>query len=205
MPACASASRREGSRDSARLCSFANCALAADLPYPHIGTLHIPYIPYRSSPLDYRIYGPHISWCVSIPYFSSAVKGLMGKDVFGTERFACSKCECKSYSCVIDHMTDEERAMTVVHHPRNHPGYVTCTCGHTIAEHATSEGVETPPAASGELRKCPSCLSRAGACKQPGADNHLAWISAYCPKCFTRPNPKGCKKLGEATRTHHTY
>jgi hypothetical protein len=34
-------------------------------------------------------------------------------------------------------MTDEERAMTVVHHPRNHPGYVTCTCTHRVHQHAT--------------------------------------------------------------------
>ena len=37
----------------------------------------------------------------------------MGKDVFGTERYQCgvSGCGCKSYLCVIETMTDEERAI----------------------------------------------------------------------------------------------
>ena len=35
----------------------------------------------------------------------------MGKDVFGAMRHACSMCDCKDYVCVIDTMTDEERAM----------------------------------------------------------------------------------------------
>jgi hypothetical protein len=64
----------------------------------------------------------------------------MGKDVFGKLRFACqvAGCSCAEYLCVIDAMTDEERAMTVVHHPRNHPGYVTCTCTHQVHQHATN-------------------------------------------------------------------
>lgn len=63
----------------------------------------------------------------------------MGKDVFGTVRFACQAagCSCGEYLCVIDAMTDDERVMTVVHHPRNHPGYVTCTCTHPVHQHAT--------------------------------------------------------------------
>lgn len=63
----------------------------------------------------------------------------MGKDVFGKLRFACQAagCSCGDYLCVIDVMTDDERAMTVVHHPRNHPGYVTCTCAHQVHQHAT--------------------------------------------------------------------
>ena len=121
----------------------------------------------------------------------------MGKDVFGQERHECTVagCDCKSYYCVIDAMTDEERAMTVVHHPRNHPGYVTCTCGHTVGQHATDETVPAPPAASGELRKCETCNKRAGACLSPGEEGHLKWREAYCPKCFTKPNAKGCKLL----------
>ena len=47
----------------------------------------------------------------------------MGIDVMGTERFACKEtgCACVDYVCVVDRMTDEERAMTIVHHPRNSP------------------------------------------------------------------------------------
>jgi len=65
----------------------------------------------------------------------------MGNDVFGTMRYACQTagCGCKEYLCVIDAMTDEERAMTVVHHPRNDPGYVTCTCEHAVHAHATDK------------------------------------------------------------------
>lgn len=121
----------------------------------------------------------------------------MGKDVFGQERYACSVagCTCKSYVCVIDTMTDEERAMTVVHHPRNHPGYVTCSCGHAVGQHAAEGTIEAPPAASGELRKCSMCVSRVGACRLPGEEGHLPWMASYCPKCFTKPNSKGCKNL----------
>ena len=122
----------------------------------------------------------------------------MGKDVFGQMRHACivAGCPCKDYISVIDKMTDEERAMTVVHHPRNHPGYTTCACGHSVSQHATDEiSTETPPAASGDLRKCGICNKRAGACQKPGDEGHLKWIEAYCPKCFTKPNPKGCKLL----------
>ena len=63
----------------------------------------------------------------------------MGKDVFGHERYACLEvgCECTSYISEIDAMTDEERAMNVVHHPRNHPGYTTCVCGHSVMKHTT--------------------------------------------------------------------
>ena len=125
---------------------------------------------------------------------------LMGKDVFGTERYKCSvaECSCKDYVCMMDVMSDEEKAMTVVHHPRNHPGYTTCTCGHGVAQHAEKQGgSELPAAAQGELRKCPSCSGRTGACKNPGEDGHLGWTEAYCPKCFTKANAKGCKKLDE--------
>jgi hypothetical protein len=124
----------------------------------------------------------------------------MGKDVFGTERFRCSAagCTCTSYLCVIDTMSDEERAMTVVHHPRNHPGYTTCSCGHGVAQHADKEmDAAVPLAAQGELTKCPACASRTGACKQPGESGHLLWTNAYCPKCFTKPNPRGCKSIGQ--------
>ena len=36
----------------------------------------------------------------------------MGKDVFGADRFECSiaDCTCKEYVCVMDAMTDEEKA-----------------------------------------------------------------------------------------------
>ena len=123
----------------------------------------------------------------------------MGKDVFGSDRFEClvAGCTCKEYVCVMDAMTDEEKAMTVVHHPRNHPGYTTCTCEHGVGQHADKKGTEYPPAAQGELRKCPTCSSRTGACKLPGEEGHLAWSEAYCPKCFTKPNAKGCKKMDE--------
>ena len=33
--------------------------------------------------------------------------------------------------------------------------------------------------------------------RQPHAEGHLLWANAYCPKCFTKPNPRGCKKLNE--------
>lgn len=128
----------------------------------------------------------------------------MGKDVFGADRFECSiaDCTCKEYVCVMDAMTDEEKAMTVVHHPRNHPGYTTCTCGHGVAQHADKHVADYPAAAAaalqgGELRKCPGCSSRTGACKLPGEEGHLLWVESYCPKCFTKPNAKGCKKLDE--------
>ena len=121
----------------------------------------------------------------------------MGKDVFGTERYQCSVsgCACQAYICVIDTMTDEERAMTVVHHPRNHPGYTTCSCGHGVTDHADRLVGTYPLAAQGELRKCTTCSSRTGACKLPGEEGHLLWSEAYCPKCFTKPNPKGCKNV----------
>ena len=121
----------------------------------------------------------------------------MGKDVFGAMRHACSMCDCKDYVCVIDTMTDEERAMMVVHHPRNHPGYVTCVCGHGVGQHSTDDVVESPPAAQGELKKCGICAKKAGACVSPGEDGHLAWTESYCPKCFTKANAKGCKKLDQ--------
>ena len=130
----------------------------------------------------------------------------MGVDVFGKERFHCmtAGCECKSYVCVIETMTDEERAMTVVHHPRNHPGYVTCSCGHGIADHSANDILQTPAAAQGELSKCLVCNGRTGACKAPGDEGHLEWMKAYCPKCFTKPNAKGCKMLGRTFRLNRT-
>ena len=68
-------------------------------------------------------------------------------------------------------------------------------CGHGVGKHSTGGGVDAPPAATGELRKCEICASRKGACRKPGEDGHLAWTEAYCPKCFTKANPKGCKQL----------
>ena len=59
----------------------------------------------------------------------------------------------------------------------------------------SADGVPAPPAASGELRKCETCNKRAGACLSPGEEGHLKWREAYCPKCFTKPNAKGCKLL----------
>lgn len=63
----------------------------------------------------------------------------MGNDVFGTMRYACrtAGCQCEDYICMMDAMSEEERAATVVHHPRNHPGYVLCTCGHDVRSHNT--------------------------------------------------------------------
>lgn len=125
----------------------------------------------------------------------------MGRDVFGTERFGCTVagCSCTSYLSKIDAMNEEERVRTVVHHPRNSPEYVQCVCGHGVAFHRSGNEVSTPLAASvGQaLRQCPTCKGRAGACRAPESDCHLSWSEAYCPKCFTKPNAKGCKKLGE--------
>ena len=149
---------------------------------------------------------------------------LMGADVFGVQRFSCKKCACTSYLCVIDTIPADELHERVPHHPRNSPEYTLCACGHHITDHRTeselaSEGM--PPAASADqpLEKCTICQSRAGACRcplagnlthaveasvtravrrrQPHEDGHLPWARAYCPKCFTKPNPRGCKKLNE--------
>ena len=86
--------------------------------------------------------------------------------------------------------------MTVVHHPRNHPGYTTCSCGHSVGQHSDKNTAALPEAAQGELTKCSTCNKRSGACNFPGDEGHLPWTKAYCPKCFTKPNPKGCKLLG---------
>lgn len=34
--------------------------------------------------------------------------------------------------------------MAVVHHPRNHPGYVMCICSHGLSEHAVEDFVRRP-------------------------------------------------------------
>ena len=63
----------------------------------------------------------------------------MGRGVTGGDYHACmeSGCPCVDYICVVDTWTDEERAMRIVHHPRNHPEYVQCACGHQMIRHFT--------------------------------------------------------------------
>ena len=94
----------------------------------------------------------------------------MGVDVFGTMRLGCKmgSCSCTSYISKIDAMTHDERGATVVHHPRNSPEYLICTCNHSVSDHNTeNELAEIPAAASGEhpLQKCGLCQGRAGACR----------------------------------------
>ena len=127
----------------------------------------------------------------------------MGKDVFGTMRYGCTVpgCACTDYLCKIDAMTHDERVAVVVHHPRNSPEYVQCVCGHQVTQHRDSAGPPAglPPAADGSvpLRKCDICKKMKGVCREPSVPGHLPWAEAFCGKCFTKPNAKGCKKMDE--------
>ncbi|KAL1498832.1 hypothetical protein AB1Y20_014134 [Prymnesium parvum] len=126
----------------------------------------------------------------------------MGKDVFGQERFGCTQCACSSYESQISSIPPEQLHEIVPHHPRNSPAYVHCTCGHSVAQHLThaDRAAASMPAAAAPdqpLLRCPACQGRPAACRQPGGEGHLRWAEAYCPKCFTKPNPRGCKKLDD--------
>ena len=61
----------------------------------------------------------------------------MGKGIMGESLYACMEpgCECVDFECVVATWTDEERAMRIVHHPRNSPWYLQCSCGHHQLRH----------------------------------------------------------------------
>eukprot|EP00965_Chrysotila_dentata_P062743 2079014-Pleurochrysis_carterae.AAC.1 len=64
----------------------------------------------------------------------------MGIDVLGNPRWWCFEpgCKCDEFNSQISQMSDEERALAVVHHPRNHPGYLLCICGHSAVSHSAT-------------------------------------------------------------------
>ena len=70
-----------------------------------------------------------------------------------------------------------------------------------------SDGLAPPPlppdrpcaaTAGSPLHACPTCQLRAGVCREPEAEGHLRWAQAFCPKCFSKPHPRGCKRLDES-------
>ena len=54
--------------------------------------------------------------------------------------------------------------------------YATVDSGPELTDQLT----DPPPAAQGELSKCPTCDKRKGVCVAPGQKGHLSWTSSYC-------------------------